>query len=1802
MLIPAGYSGAELIQDRKDHQIYRVISEEDDQPYLLKKAVGEQQFGKIAQSKILHEYKLLQKITSKGVLKPVDFSNNEQDSFIVFSNFEGVWLEDLIRQARFDISGLIRFAIRICQTIGELHKDHIIHNGLNPRDILVNMKSGDLRLCNFGNASLINFVNSESYTNIKADWQLPYISPEQTGRMNRTVDYRSDYYTIGIILYEMLLGYTPFDTKDPLEMVHCHIARIPVAPAIKNSALPEMVSEIIMKLLSKNAEDRYQSAAGIVFDLERCLNEWQKNKSISVFEPGKNDHYDILSIPEKLYGREQEIEKLTTLFEQTAAGACRFVTINGFSGIGKTALVQEIYKPLTKYKGYFISGKFDQLNRNIPYLSILSAFSSLMKQILSEPQSSLENIKNELKKVLGQNARLITDVVPELEFIIGPQESVQQLPPGESLNRFNNTFRDFITFFARKDHPLVFFLDDVQWADIASMNFIRKLVEESPDSSLLIICAYRDNLIDKSHPFYKILEDLRQKKLIHYETKLTALSAGDVRNMIDETLHSSSGKTGSLAELIYEKTQGNPFFVRQFLKTLFENGLIKYQKGSPQDKYTWQWDIARIKKLGITENVVQLLTDKLDKLPEESRKVMQMAACIGNDFDLHTLSIICEINIIKTANFLWLPLRQGLIIADNEDFKYFLDAETDQGFDTLDSSVTYHFLHDRVQQAAYLTIPDEKREATHYKIGNLLLKNTSEKNLDDEIFDILHHLNQGISQIKDTSERIKLAGLNMTAGRKAKNSAAFESAYKYFKTGTDLLPQDSWNKNYPLFWSLFTELSEAEYITNNFDDAEQHFELVIKNSRSDIEKVQIYTTKVKLYTHINKVKEALETGIQAAALLGWNIPAHPSRSRVAFEFLKVRMQLTNKKIAQLKNLPEMQNEAAKNAISLISQMSTSAYFTGPEMIGLLNLLMMQIVMKYGNPESASFVYSQYALLEGAGAGAYQRAYNLGAQALAFSQEHNLPYWKCKTYLTLGAIINHWRKPMQSNIPILEEGYLAAIESGDLLYSLYCNSFMVHTKISMGTEISALLKEIERYIDYSKKIRRSNFDLVLYRRMLIELQDDNEKLSGESFDEKQFLQDIRNAKDLSAEILFYINSIKTAFFNQHYSLAVEKSIEAEYVLQGAFGQLMELEYRFYTALSIAHVLQNKNIHFPHNLKKRFSAHVSKIKKWADNSAENFQQHLFLLQAEAAAIKGEAASCANLYEKAISTAVENKFYHIAAIACEQGAKYYLRLKQPRVAVTYISDSLKYYGNWGVLKKTNHLFNEYRNLLENFDVLKFGPPGIKSENPQNDISSALDMDTVLRASQALSSEIRLSKLIQTIMSVAIANAGAEKGLFIMENNDQLFIQGEGNSENPDYPVMQNIALDNHPGIAHSVIRYVRRTLKHVLLNDAQKDENFMNDPYIIHKKVRSLLCIPVLNKNVLKGILYLENNLTDNAFTQDRIELLNMLSSEMSVSIENAQLYEKLAQANRQLEEYSKSLEVKVQERTQDLQTRTNELEKTNRQLENVLENLQKTQNQLIHAEKMASLGELTAGIAHEIKNPLNFVNNFSEVTVELLQELQENLDKINEKISPEILEDNTLLMTDIQSNLSKITHHGKRADSIIHSMMQHARGSSGQKEATDINTLLEESVNLVYHGMRAQDSTFNIDITKQLDPQAGSINIVPQNISRVLLNIINNGCFAAYEKHRENRKENATLLVSSEKKQDYVEIRIKDNGAGIPKDSIKKIFNPFFTTKPTGKGTGLGLSISYDIITKEHNGSISVNSEPGKYCEFVINLPK
>ncbi len=1843
------YQTLDKIYESANSSIYRAIRNQDNKPVIVK--VLNKEYPKPEQiAKYKQEFEITHTLGKvSGVIRAYGLEKYQNTLVMILEDFKAESLSIFMASNKFSLENFLTLAIQITGILGRIHDADAMHKDINPSNIVFNPVTSQVKIIDFGISAILPRENPVIKSPELLEGTLAYISPEQTGRMNRSVDFRSDFYSLGATFYEILTGRLPFETKDPAELVHSHIARIPPAPAELNSSIPTVLSDIIMKLLSKTAEDRYQSASGLKRDLEECRKMLMETGNIGKFEIGKSDIPERFQIPEKLYGREADIRILFDEYARAANGETRVLLFSGSPGIGKSFLINEIRKPLVEQKGYFISGKFDQFKRNISYSAIVQAFCEMVKLILAEPQESLDRWKSDLSEALGPNGRIVADMIPELELIIGTQPPLQELGPSESQNRFNLTILKFIHVFTKPEHPLVMFLDDLQWADSASLNLLNNLISDIDGRCLLFIGAYRDNETDPSHPLIATLEQIeKQEKIRINHITVKPLELAHINQLISDTLYCPEEKTEPLAKLIEQKTRGNPFFITQLLQTLYNEKTIRFDP----DTIIWTWDMEGLQKTGVSENVVELVVNRLRKLPEITQDILKLASCIGSRFDLKTLSLINNRSQPETFEYLRKAMEDDFIQPLDDSYK--LITITDET--SPEVQITFKFLHDRVQQAAYSLIPEEYRKEIHLKTGRLLLAGITEKDIEERIFDIANQLNHSVELITSKGEKLKLAELNLTAGRKAKSSAAYEAALQYFATGMDLLSPESWETDYILMFYLYKERAESEYLNGNFDEAEKLFNLILSKAGTRYEKAKIYNMMVILYISNANLHKALECGRTGLELFDIPLPhdIDESRTKVKKEFQKVESVLADVGVENIPGLPELTDPAKMTIMELFTNMLPPAYISGNlDLYTLLTLKMIRMSLCFGNSVFSSHAYVVYGVILATGFGDYHTSYQFGKLGLKLNNKYKNISIDARNYHVFAQFINHWKKHVKTNSNLFLTAYHRGVESGHIDFAGYALQNYVVIQFVTGKNLDIVYEDSLKYLSFLKKTTIISLNAHLtYTQLFLNLKGKTKDKYGLGDDEEIRIKSIKKNNDLYNLNTYFIIKLIIYYLYGNYTKAIKTALKAEPFLHGLTGTYIYSKYYFYYSLALTACYSSLQPEEKEKALKSLAVNQNQVKIWADNCAENFMHEYLLVEAEIARISGADLKAIKLYDQAVVSARENDFIQNEALANELAAKFWFDKGKDDFARLYMKKAHYAYQLWGATRKAEDLEESYPGLFDKtFRQDKAMPEEIATVPPATVINSMfLDLATVIKASQAISGEILLGNLLKKMMSIVMENAGAEKGFLILKKDNTLMVHA-GTSLKNENSVLSPVPVDKSRELPASIVHYVARIKENLILPDASNDTRFTRDDYIMKNRPRSVLCIPLIRRSILTGVLYLENNRTTDAFSDDRVELLQIISSQAAISIENARMYQELDGLN-------KNLEQKVEQRTKELNQKNESLSYINQKLETALNELEKSQDHLIQSEKMAALGQLVAGVAHEINTPLGAIRSSADNIADSQKEILEQLPMLFKILSDEhqkcffallrkSVENDIILSSREERKMKRYLaekleeyeteHPDATADTLTDigvykdieqflPILRHPESAfvlkttynlSGlQRGTNNISTAADHASKIVF-ALRNYTRSDNSDNMTESDLDGGietvltlyknklkhGIEVVrnyenlgpipcyPDELNQVWTNIIHNAIQAM-----ENR---GTLAIDVFQQDNQAVVTITDSGRGIPVEIQERIFEPFFTTKPRGEGSGLGLNIVRKIIDK-HGGKIEVKSEPGR-TSFSTVLP-
>ncbi|MEH2028369.1 MAG: AAA family ATPase [Nostoc sp.] len=1811
------YKIIEKISDGLDTVVYRAQELTNERMVILK--ILKSEYANIEYvTEFQHEYEIAKSLDLPGVIKVYRLENYQNSITLVFEDIGGINLKQFINNNKLNIINCLHLAIQLVDIVIDLHEQHIIHKDIKPQNIIINPKSMQVKITDFSIASRLSKENAISSNPNLLKGTLAYMSPEQTGRMNRTIDYRTDFYSLGVTFYELLTNKLPFNCSDPLEIIHSHIAKQPIPPHHINPEIPEAVSNIVMKLLLKTAEERYQSGLGLKADLEICFKQLLNNSKIENFIPGKLDKFSQFTIPQKLYGRKKEVASLMSAFERVSIGRSEMMLVAGYAGIGKSCLVNEIHKPVLQQCGYFISGKFDQFKRNIPYTALIESFQELTQQLLTESSEKIIVLKQRLLEAFGETGQVIIDVIPEIEKIVGQQPSVPQLGVIESQNRFNRVFQKFIQVFTQKERPLVLFFDDLQWADVATLKFIQMLMLDD-SQYFLMIGAYRDNEVISSHYLNQTLNEIKKAGTIINTITLKPLNIKDVHELIIDTLHTVTEKTKILAEFIFHKTQGNPFFLTQLFQTMYQENLLNFDFNSG----TWQWEINQIQTIGITDyDAVELIVRNIKKLPMKTQQVLKLAACIGNRFNIDILAIVNEKSQSETASELWEALKVNLIIPLSDNYKapLFFDKDIPVSLGYQELKVSYKFLHDRIQQAAYSLIPESEKKQTHLKIGQLILKYYQIEEIEENIFNIVNHLNFSTEFICDQSQKDRLAKLNLIASQKAKASSAYEAALNYSTVGLELLTPSSWENNYDLMLTLHLESVEVEYLNTNFTRAAILTETILHNANNLLDKVKAYQLQIQFYMAQNQMLKAIDIGLEALAKLGVPLSAAPNKQSTIANLPQLE---------DLENFPVVKDPCILAALKILVTIAGAAFITNPTKATFPQIILtvVNLCIEHGHSALAAHGYAYYGMLlcgylENIDAG--YRSGKIAWRILGKFQDIEL---KSKVYAPFYGFTIHWKEHLRETITPLQEGIQSALEIGDLEYAGYCSVHYCGHIFFRGEQLESVAYQQASYINILEKFKLYfpiNY-IKIWHQLVINLQGISENkylLVGDSFNEITMMPYLKSTNNATSLFAAYVAKLILFYLFQDYTQAIDNAKLASEYTGSVMGMMTVGIHNLYYSLALIALYPNAEPQIQQEYLTVINGNQEKMRLWADHAPTNYQHKFDLVEAEKSRILGQPFIAMEYYDLAIQGAKGQGYIQEEALANELAAEFYFYRGRDQQALFYLRESYHAYIRWGAIAKVSDLESKYPDycpLRINHESSSLKASLSTTSNKINNLAS-FDLSTVFKASQAISSEIMLDELLAKLMKIVMENAGAQTSCLLLEKNGQMLIEAFVGVNKDEMLLETSMSLDNSLYVPISILNYVRITEESVVIGDASSEGKFTRDPYIIENKCKSVLCIPIIHQSKLIGILYLQNNLTTNAFTTERLEVLKILASQAAISIENAKLYtnlsklnDNLQQANQQLENYSKNLEMKVEERTQELYEKNVRLEEQAQQLEFTLEQLKITQLQIIQKEKMSGLGQLVAGIAHEINNPINFIyGNISHASeyIEDMLYLMKMYEKLSPNLTPQMLAeqeeiDLPFLLEDLPKLLSSMQVGADRIRQIVLSLRNFSRLDEAEMKPVNIHEGIDSTLLILQHRLKTESVNSKIQIIKNY-ASLPLVDCYPSQLNQVFMNLLANAIDALEDYNSQRSLEQAELnpgyikITTGLLEENLLAIRIADNGSGMTSDIVSQIFNPFFTTKPIGKGTGLGLSISYTIIVEKHGGKISCQSVPGQGTEFIIEL--
>ena len=1810
----AGYAIVEQLYKGSRTEVYRALQTEPQQPVVIKVLRHQHpSFTELVQFR--NQYAIARHLNHPAIVCPLALERCGNGYALVMPEEGFISLATYTQQHPLDLSTILAIAIQLTEVLHYLINQRIIHKDIKPGNILIHPETRQIKLIDFSIASLLPKEQQQLVNPNILEGTLAYISPEQTGRMNRGIDYRTDFYSLGVTLFELLTGELPFPTDDPMELVHCHIAKMPAAIG-NGEKIPEVVSNIVMKLMAKNAEDRYQSALGLKHDLERCLRQWKETGDITPFELGARDISDRFLIPEKLYGRQQEVQTLLNAFDRVASppqsplkkgGGSELMLVAGFSGIGKTAVVNEVHKPITRQKGYFIQGKFDQFNRNVPFSAFVQALRDLMGQLLSESDTQLQQWKSQILDAVGENGQVIIEVIPELERIIGQQPPAPELSGTAAQNRFNLLFSKFIQVFTTKEHPLVIFLDDLQWADSASLNLIKLLMSEASSSYLLMMGAYRDNEVFPAHPLMLTLDEINKVNAAINTITLAPLSVTHINRLVADTLSCDGEVAKPLTELLYQKTKGNPFFTTQFLLGLYGEELIQFNR----EVGHWECDITQVRQRALTDDVVEFMALQLQKLPSETQALLKLAACIGNPFDLQTLSIVSQQAQTEVAAALWKALQEGLILPITETYKFFQDADTELSAQVI--NVPYKFLHDRVQQAAYSLIPEDRKPITHVRIGRLLLENTAPEAREERIFELVGQLNYGIDTIARAEEREELAHLNLRACRKAKNATAYRAGREYACNGLSLLGNNPWQEQYEMTLALNELATEFAALCGEWEEMDRLVEEVVANSHSLVERANVYRIQIQANVSRNQPTEAIKIALGFLQQLGVTFPENPTETDIGKAIAAVQELMAEREVEDLLNLPEMRDEEKIAIVQTANSIVPAAYMCNPLLFPLVVCLSVCLSIQYGNIPPSSYAYVSYGVILSSSANpdviTGDRFCRL---ALQLVDKLDAKIDKTAVLVASGLLLIHRTSPLRETLPLLQAAYTNGLETGSYEFAGYGGHGFCFSSFWCNRPLAALAEETRAYchgLAQLNQLTAANYARLYWQVMLncLDQEENPTLLSGEAMEEREALLQWQAANDGCGLWSFHTYKLMLCYLFGELESARNHGIEARRYLMAGAGFVFEPAFYFYDSLTMLASLNSNSEEITQVFEKVQQNQRILQEQWAKYAPMNYQHKVDLIEAEKYRMLSQKSEAIELYERAIAGAKANQYIQEEALANELAAKFYLDwgfdTAQPngkeKIAATYMQEAYYCYARWGAKAKTDHLEANYPQLLrpilqktsQTLDPLltlaSISPSkstvcstSTGTQTSTSNANTTLDLVTILKASQAISSTIDLEELLTQLTQILLHNSGGDRcAIILCEPNQEMQLRAIRLSPRyanatVDATDLSSVNLKDASHLPVKLIQYVKNSREMVVM-DSPECKIPIVDHDLTERQPASVLCLPLVDRTQLRGVLYLENQATSGVFHPDRLASLQLLATQAAIALENARLYQ-------QSQDYAQRLE--------------------------------ESQLQLVQSEKMSALGNLVAGVAHEINNPLGFINgNITEVRncvndiTECLQSYRQAFPEPGEEIEG-LLEEVEIdfLIEDLPKMLDSMKVGCDRIRGISTSLRMFSRADTESKFKANVHDGIDSTLLILKYRLKAKDFRPEIEVIRNYG-DLPEINCFPGQLNQVFMNLLANAIdmfdeMAEGQSFKELQAHPQQITIQTQVVEtDHVEICIRDNGKGMSEEICSKIFDRKFTTKAVGKGTGLGLAIARQVIVEKHSGSLKVRSEIAQGTEFIICLP-
>ncbi|MFO7567705.1 MAG: AAA family ATPase [Enhygromyxa sp.] len=1852
-----GYRMLRLLRASDSTRVFAAVRERDQRRVVAK--IYELADNEALEARVEHEFRLIHELEVEGVVRALALERAGTQLAVVLDWCEGVNLEEHAAGRPLPLDEFLAIALQLARVLADVHAQRVVHRDIKPTNILIDPETGVVRLADFGISVLLESERERIHDPAVVEGTLPYLSPEQTGRTGHEVDFRSDLYSLGVSFYELLTGRRPFEGSSPLELIHAHLARRPQPPQWLRPDLPTPLSAMIMKLLEKAPERRYQSARGLRLDLERLAAALEQGRKIDEFELGLGDVSMTLQLPHRLYGREVDVELLVREFRRASTGDPRCALVSGAAGIGKSALIGQLAEPVIGRHGYLARGKFVRELADKPYAGFVAVFTDLAEQLLTETDEQLGHWRREILQALGPVAGVLCELVPKLRAILGPTPPAREAGAIEAQNQLALACARLISTFARVEHPLVVALDDVHWADRSSCELLAAMLAE-PRAALLVVATMRLDELPGAHPIREVIDTLERERDQTLWLDLGPLGRSQVASMVADSLALPPAEIQPLAELIGRKTNNNPLFIRQFLAHLVELGLLRATAEG------WVWDQAAIEQAGIPDDLLAMMAEKLERLDLSSRRVLTAAAVIGTRFDLETLELLVGAERLAPA----------------------LVRLVDEGLLTAVGRGRHAFTHDRIRDIAYAMTSVEQRVAMHREIGRFRLARASIGDLSEQVFELVDHVDIGLGLIAvdgeapgavearrvaalaelDERERVHLAELNALAGYKSLNGAAAEAAVRYLGAGIELLASEAefprpGEPKHTLRLALELGLCQALALADRSEEAQRRYQALLRRPVEPSDYGRIVAKQIESLTLANRQDEAVEAGLAGLRSLGVTLSAERhGLLEVGSALLRLLPLLRRSELRGLKTRPRASDPRAQAAMDVLEALHAVSALTDPSLAVAVQISHLRLVLEHGRHPTGPMVLNLTAFMLAAVLGRRELALELVELASALANQEGSGCLRHRLE-PIRWFVSCWRSPYAEAVDPLRKAGTQALEAGDIEYAGYTTAMLPGLSLAAGVHLRVLEQTCELAAQQLQQWRSAAMVPIATRHLAFARLLQSGDLDAIAREDPLDLRGVPDGSGLQtskavvsllqAQLLLIFGRLDEAWSlvrcaadGPRITLSGPWLVEALLTTEGVLAAALHPRRGSLERVKLLAILDRNR---------------RKLHRYAELGGPGLAAAAALLDAELAAIRRPIAEALALFGIARRKAAACRSPLLETLALERMAQHARDHGLHDLALGPISEARARYHYWGAHTKVAALEQRWPALRqdrsrpgERGDTTRTGSatgPGTSSSTS----GRALDLATILKISQAIAEDLRLDEVVERVMTIGLENAGAERAALILRHEGKAGVVAICSIERSvrNYlraPIPLDEAGDEVP---ISLIHFVERTLEPAVLDDLSADLRFVSDPYVERFRARSVLCLPIIKQSRLLGVLYLENKLSPASMTGERLELLRLLVAQAANALENAQLYEALRASEVRWRSLVEGLPDVVL-----LLDRRGRIEFINhvaadvdraRMIGTLAGEFIETEHIVDIRESMAEV--IATGEQREFelrasfsgRGPRWYMARFAPIVVdgrveriiavgtdvterreaeaaqtrlEATIRQQQRLESIGTLASGVAHEINNpvqgimnyaeLIATSPHAGeqarefAAEIGHESQRVASIVRNLLAFSRQEGDRAPApARVAEIVEGTLSLIRTVLRKDQIALHLDIPDEL-PQ---VRCRVQQIQQVIMNLVTNARDALRARwpdyHEDKRIEIAATSFERDARS-WVRITVCDQGGGVPEEVVGRIFDPFFTTKGRDQGTGLGLAVSHGIVA-EHGGELRLDNRPGESACFRVELP-